>query len=192
MRCVFIVAILLALLGCKETILHDLNEREANKIRLTLGDFGIAVDKLKSASNWDIEVERGEAKNALKILEYLRLPKYSKVAGSSSSFISSKQERDIIWEKQLTFDIENTLSEIPGVIDSRVHIVFDHASPTGAAKGVSGSILLFTLNGATVNLNQVKELVAGAAAISKENLAILLAPLSLPHRKGEKKHDGGS
>lgn len=164
---------LLFFCGCRETILHDLDEEQANRVWVTLRHYRIEAEKKKLGNGWTIAVDRTHAGKALNTLEKLRLPKRPRSRERSSSFIPSRAERELLREQQLGERLEETLAALPGVVDARVHYLLEEKERTKS----SASVLLVTLPGVVVDAKQIKEIVAGGGALEGNRVTVALSSL---------------
>ena len=78
-----------ALAGCaREELLHGLDERQASEVLVALDERGVAASKLRedgAEERWRVEVERGEATRAHRILAERDLPR-ARAPGVSELF----------------------------------------------------------------------------------------------------------
>lgn len=174
-------ALLLTLLffsSCREVILHDLEEGQANQIWVALQREKISAIKSKESGGWSIAVSSGHSVAALELLEELKLPRAEKREKLTQSFLPTKDERELIKERQLATTLEQTFMSLPGVADARVHLVLPQTTErfTGSEKRASSaSVLIVVEQGRTIDAVQIRELVAGASAIPKESVAVAVA-----------------
>src|SRR5690606_2462960 len=117
-RICFWLLSLLCLAGCREDILHGLEEREANRVKLALAEAGIDAEKAPDGSSWSIAVDRRSAEAALAVLEHRRvLPEEAKAKPPEpSGLLQSKEERRHYLERRTAEALEETLERLPGVI----------------------------------------------------------------------------
>ena len=170
-----IILLLFTLVSCKEEILHDLSETQANQVWLTLERQNIEVEKKKSASGWGILVETNLAVQALQTLQDLKLPHgiWRDKEVNSSSLIPSKEERQLNRERELGRTLEGTLLSLPGVSDAHVHLVIPTLDKEGLQK-TSASVLVISDGKDLISAQQIRDLAAGATAIQKENVAVAI------------------
>jgi len=185
MKNIIVIILLLLSVACKETILHDLSEHQANKALVVLSRAGIYSDKTANGLNWSIEVDSADSQIALSTLETARLftDKSSSSASSSFGFIQSAEQRTYAIEESLSQRVEETLKQMPGVLDARVHLfrakrqVFQapDAIPSGTA-----SVLMISESVAEVKESEIKILVAGALGLDVESVSVVLSQSQLP------------
>jgi type III secretory pathway lipoprotein EscJ len=167
-------------MACKESIVHNLAEVEANKILTQLHVAGIAGNKnAQSDGKWSIEVNESEALEAIKYLNDIRVIKSSlNDAHDKPGFMSSREQQQHQYEKSLSKDLELTLVSIDGVLDARVHLSLPLSDPLLGVKvhgeAGSGAILLVVGEGFTYDDRMISQLVAKAAGIKESNISLLL------------------
>ncbi|RIK06808.1 MAG: hypothetical protein DCC49_10990 [Acidobacteria bacterium] len=175
------LCVLLLLCGCKEQLLQNLTETQANNIVSSLSQAGIYSQKRKdSDGTWALLVGESDLSNALKLVDERRLLRATSAAGgpAKGSLLSSREEQRFSMERALSRELEGTLGSIDGVVEARVHLNMPPVDPllgrsiTGA-KG-SASVLLVTAQDSGLDRRQVSQLVAGAAGIAVEHVAVVV------------------
>jgi type III secretory pathway lipoprotein EscJ len=173
MRRHLLLLFLLGLTSCKEEILHDLSEAQANQVWIALEKRQIKVLKEKTISAWAISVQQSDALKSLQILQELKLPHglWREKDSESSSIIPSKEDRQLNRERQLAKSIEGSLLSLPAVSDAHVHLVI----PLGdsISRGTA-SVLVVSENSNSLQPQQFRDLVAGASSIPKELVAVTI------------------
>lgn len=185
--------------GCREEILHDLSEREANRVVSHLSVVNLGAAKVQQADGrWAIAVERGEIVSALAHLDTQRVlvPRGVGSQSSKSSMIPSREEQRFRYERALAGSIEESLAAIPGVLEPRVHIKIpedDPLFPAADGRLGSGSVLLVVDSSYVAGDSEISALVAGAAGISRESVRVLksAAPVVKASRRKEPSNDIG-
>ncbi|MDJ0630839.1 MAG: type III secretion inner membrane ring lipoprotein SctJ [Rhodobacter sp.] len=122
------LAILLLLAGCKETIHSDLPEREANEIAAVLYAQGISPSKeTQKGGRYSVSVPKAEFGAAIAILAKVGLPRQSyRTIGDifpDDSVVGTPFEERARFSFALSEELSRTLTEIDGVHFARVHIV---------------------------------------------------------------------
>ena len=163
--------------GCRETILHDLDELQANRVLVALAEVQIDAEKVREGTTWSIAVTRDQSMKALSHLERSRTVKPSELrsAQQGNSMMLNREERLQILERQLATNIEQTLERLPAVLEARVHLYLEHQDPlqvTTSIKKESASVLLITASASQINRDQVAQLVAGASGIPAASVAV--------------------
>src|SRR4030095_5531462 len=146
---------LFVLTGCgKVPIIHDLVESEANEILVALADRGIeaekaAVEKSQKIS-WSVLVAQKDTPAARKVLVENNLPRKKELGFSGickeKGLIPTPEEEKCRKLLALKGEIINSLSRIPGVIDSDVVLnipdVSEFATETQPSKRPTASAVL--------------------------------------------------
>lgn len=181
---VLLFLILLALFGftsCKETVLHNLDERQANQIKVSLARAGIVSQKVFDGTAWAIQVDADKETKALATLEENRLLKRNleESVEPSRSFIPSREERARGVERQLSIQLEQTLERLPYVLEARVHLSLAMPNPVEfeeKANAGTASILLI-VTPATIEQpfeEKIKKLVAGASGVDVNRVTVVV------------------
>ncbi len=176
----FLASVLLS--GCREPILHNLNEQQANQVWLELVRQRIGARKVGETAGWSIYVPESESASALAILAALRLPKSQADEKPSSSLIPTREERETYRERQLASRLEQTFESLPGVVEARVHLVLPSATESREAltRNASAGLLLVTGESFSLEAAQLREIVSGASGIPKESVAVAITALPGP------------
>ena len=178
----FSLSLLILLSACKESVVHDLTEQDANKIlSALLLDGVIAEKKRQSDAQWTIQVDASDSLKAIQLIENRRLLRSEpRAAKESTGLLSSRDEERHKHELSISEDLERTIRDIPNVIGARVHINLPSVDPLWgqSIKGATGSasVLIIYREGAAISKDQVAILVAGATGISRENISVVLTP----------------
>lgn len=144
------VAITVCLLaGCTRGPLYsDLTEAQANEVQAALLTAGIDARKsaMVKAKGWAIEVDRSDVPHAMAVLSAGGLPRQPlRTLGEvfpKEGFVSSPLEERARYVFALSQEVEQTLLQLDGVVDARVHIampernVFDDKPPSASASVV--------------------------------------------------------
>lgn len=124
------------LTGCdRSAILYsELDERQANEVIAALVDDGIVCHKSAGEEGrWIVEINEREFGRAISILDRKGLPRRKRQgvaeAFKRSGMVSSPNEERIRFMDALAQDISDTLAQIEGVVDARVHVVLPENDP---------------------------------------------------------------
>lgn len=179
-RQVVLLALCFAIGGCDEQILHDLSEREANKVlsRLSTGQLG-AKKILQSDGRWAIAVSRDSIVTALSFLDTNRV-----LSGRGSGIptqakgglVPSREEQWFHYERSVATAIEESLSTVLGVLEARVHLNLPETDPLFGTRKENigtGSVLLVIDGNFTAKDEEIAALVAGAAGIPATKVTVL-------------------
>jgi type III secretion protein J len=152
----------LLLAGCGGAPLYsDLDEQQANEVTAALQGAGIDADKVPSPSKkgWVVEVGRNNFPRAMRVLHDSGLPRarYASMCEifKKEGFASSAIEERARYQCSLEQEIAHTLSQIPGVVDARVHIALPERDPLGGdSKVSSASVMIFERPGSDLRNNE--------------------------------------
>lgn len=181
LRTTLLLTILLLFTSCKEQIVHDLSEVEANKIALRLHEHLINSEKIRQPDgNWAISVLRENALQAIKVLDESRhFRRTSLPEQPGGSVISSREDQRFHFERNLSREIENTLRSIESVFDVRVHLNLPAVDPLfgrplRGSEGGSASVLLVVSNASEISRQDIASLVSGASGVAIKDVSVLL------------------
>lgn len=194
-RRILVITVILALgtlTACREALVHNVDEVEANRIVSVLQKYGImAAKKLDNpeTNTWSVDVPKRDASRAWSILQEYKLPRkaerrFRDVFGQSKLIVTPIEERALFIEA-LQGEIAHTLESIDGVIDARVHLVLPEEDLSGELKGDAKASVMIeyqpTAQGATpLQIREVQLLVAHAVeALNPDNVAVILKPSAL-------------
>lgn len=143
---------LLILTSCEsnQSIVTNIDEKEANEIVVYLASKGIAAQKIQAAvselasasaaAQYNIMVESNRSVDAMSILNKVGLPRRTGTSllelFAKSGLMSSEREETIRYQAGLAEEIKNTIRKIDGVIDADVQLSFP-SSETIATPGVT-------------------------------------------------------
>ncbi len=176
----FVIAAL-ALTGCKEQIIHNLEEVDANRIVTALHSGGIEAEKKSQADGrWAIAVDDENSMSALQLLDdkrTIRAPiKASTIKGS---MISSREAQKFEYERGLSQEIENTLRTLEGILEARVHLNLPTPDPLlGKDKDKqngTGSVLVVARQNLVIDKLEIAKLVSGASGINSDRISVLIS-----------------
>jgi len=174
-------AVCLLIVGCREAVIHDLEELQANRIAVVLAAAQIPATKAREGAKWSILVPSPKVGMALSAIEESRAVRPAAVKHQKSTgLILSREERAIMIERSASAALEQTLERLPEVREARVHLHLPssyHFELAPAAVRGSGSVLIVASPTAAVNISHVKELVASAAGIAAEAVTVVIAPV---------------
>lgn len=152
----------LLLTGCagNESIVNNIEEREANEIVVYLASKGILAQKIampvsetagsNAAAMYNIAVPSDNATDAMSLLNRVGLPR---VQGTNlltlfakSGLMSSDREETIRYQAGLAEELKNTILKIDGVIDANVQISFPTtesiAAPGATAPRITAAVYI--------------------------------------------------
>ncbi len=179
-KCIAIVLVCLSVCACKETILHDLDEDQANQVKIALSQGGIEAEKQREGASWNLAVPAPQVNRALRAIETTRILNRSssrKAPERSNSLLQTAEDRARIHEQDLSVHLEKTLERFPGVLEARVHLNLSlprALSLLDDAEGNSASVLLVTRAEARVPQKDIQRIVAGASGILVEEISVVV------------------
>lgn len=173
---------LMLLTGCKEKIVHNLTEVEANRFLTRLHQEQIEAEKeLQSDGTWAIAVQQRNAMDALNALatarEFRRTQ--SEGGGTKAGLLATREAQRFQYERALSHEIEMTVGALSGVLEARVHLNLPVTDPL-LGKPIlpsfdpSGSILIVSDRSFSVNRDELARLVSGASGIIPERITVLI------------------
>ena len=129
-----LLALLLALAGCKVGLYSSLNEQEANEIVAALSGEGIAASKNRlEGDNWQVEVDETRMSGALDVLRGQGLPqdRYASMGKvfQKQGLVSTPSEERMRYIYAVSQELSQTLRNIDGVVAARVHVVIPANDP---------------------------------------------------------------
>ena len=176
-----------------ETVVQDLNEREANQIIEALSNNGINADKTRNQEGrnvvYSVTVPSSARLDAYRVLNENELPRrrdagYTEVFSGSGLIPSASEERAKALAA-LEGEIEAQLKLVHGMLDARVQIVIPETtalSTTGEAKAVpTASVAVKYLpdgqGRSPLGERQIATLVAkGVEKLEPEQVYVVLTP----------------
>lgn len=177
--------LLLAFLcGCRESLYSDLDEKDATAMMAVLMDQGVDCGKTRAKTGWDLTVDKADLPAAVRILAREGYPRHEyrnmgDVFGSKG-LISSPQEDRIRYIFALSQEIAETISQIDGVLSSRVHLVLPENDPlSDSLKPSSASVFVKFLPTSKVrqNVTQIKQLVLnGVEGLTMDKVSVVTVP----------------
>lgn len=128
---------LIALAGCKTDLYSGLAEQDANSMLAIMLNQGISAEKIvdKKTSTYTLSVDKSNIPAAVRLLQEHGYPK-EKVFSVNEMFqkdglISSPTEERARFIFALSQSVQETLTQIDGVLVARVHVVLPENSPSG-------------------------------------------------------------
>ncbi len=134
--------------GCKQELYSGLTEKDVNEMISILMHSGIETGKVPLKNDlYALTVNRGELSRAVEILKDHGYPRdaYQSMGDifKKEGLISSPLEERVRFIYALSQNVEETLSQIDGVITARVHIVLPENNPFGdVIKPSSASVFI--------------------------------------------------
>lgn len=129
----------LVLAGCKSSLYSGLSERDANEIVMVLAEKGIASERRQDKDNsYTVTLENDTVGAAQALLATRGLPRqkfdsFGSIFQNSQMVASSFEER-ARFMYALNQELARSISQIPGVVDTRVHVMLPESSPLDVTK----------------------------------------------------------
>ena len=159
--------LLMVLCGCREAIVHDLDETSANRVQLSLLNAGIAAEKTRSGDRWDIEVPPEALGPALEIVAASRAIRREQPGATAElSMLMSREERTEVMMRNSALLLERTLEGLPEVLEARVHV--------GGAKRESASVVVVAVHEAPGAVEEIRAVTAASLGIAPDLIRVLL------------------
>lgn len=180
LRGVVMLLCMLFLNACKDELLHNLNEPDANHILAKLHKSGVEADKVSQPDGrWAISVSPSQTIVALKEIDQSRILKgQTERSKKKSNLMLSRSDERFEYERNISAEIERTISSIAGVIEARVHLNLPPIDPLFGVpnnKIKSSASVLVVIDGSVIpQIAEIAALVSGAAGIEKENISVLI------------------
>ncbi len=174
-----LIGALVLLTGCREELLHDLNELQANRVIVVLKENGIDAVKDRNASTWTVSVPREQTIDALQALEKRRTTRRElrRFTEESKGLLQSREERLRFLERQKAWNLETTLESVPGVLEAHAQLFVpetDEFAAANAKQQMTASVLIIAEDGGAINPERLKPLIAGATGIGGERIALII------------------
>lgn len=179
----WMLLLVLALTGCKQTMFSHLSEPEANEIVALLGQAGIVASKSAAGdAGFRLEVASSAFPDAVTLLKEHGLPRpaYANLGQvfKREGLVSTPTEERIRFVYAQQQELENTLSRLPGVVSARVHVVHPHNDPLAdKPRLATASVVLIHRRDADLasSVSQIKALVGHSIeGLSHENVSLSL------------------
>lgn len=184
LRAFLFCALLWGVISCKESIVHNVTEYEANKFISKLIENGLESEKSQSADGtWAVSVSADAASSAIRLLSNARLLRADRKAEPArATFISSREEQKQSAERALSSEIETTLLSFAGVVEARVHLNIPNIDSIqlnriAATPKATGSVLLIIDTETGPSKDEIANLVSGASGVPKEQIAVIINKL---------------
>lgn len=188
-RAAALLICVLALSACNVEVYGNLDQKQANEMVAALFRQGIPAERVVASNGkYAVHVDESRFAEAIATLNDQGFPKQEftslgEVFKSDGIVSSPAQERaQMIFA--LSQELARTISDIDGVLSSRVHLVLPENDPLRQQLiPSSASVFIRHLSSAPLNnlIPQVKMLVAnGIAGLSYDKVSVVLVPVEAP------------
>ena len=184
-RLLAVIALCLALAGCKTELFANLSESEANQVIAALMENGIpAAKKQARGEGVTIVIDEARFSEAIEVLNARGLPSdhYASFGEvfKKEGIVSSPIEERARYLYALSQELSRTISEIDGVLSARIHVVLPETDMLGRDfKPSSASVFVRYTPGSpfTQFTSQIKLLVANSIeGLDYDNVNIVAIP----------------
>ncbi len=176
-------ALLLVMCGCREELLHDLSEFEANRLIARLHSAGLEARKHQQAdARWFLDIAEHDAGKALQLLADARVFNTGRSQPlDAPSLVSSREDRQFRYERKLSLELEATLLTFKGVLEARVHLnsptheMLSFETKNKVPRGTA-SVLVVADSSEMIDSTKISAIVAGASGINSADVAVVIEP----------------
>jgi type III secretion protein J len=191
LRLFALAVVAIGLAGCKVELYSDLDQKQANEIIASLFRQGIPAERVSvKGGKYTVNVDENRFSEAVNILNENGLPRQQFATMGDifkkDSLVSSPVQERAQMIYALSQELARTVSDIDGVLSSRVHLVLPENDPL-RQQLVPSSASVFIRHQANAPLSdlvpQVKMLVAnGVAGLSYDKVSVVLVPVEARER----------
>lgn len=185
-RLVLICLLCSLLAACKVQLYSGLSQKDANEMLAVLLRAGVDAETVVVKDDVSIRVEQSQMDRAIELLNARGLPRpKSATLGEvfkQEGLISSPLEQRARFIYAMSEELSRTLSQLDGVISSRVHIVIPERRPNDTATTPPSAAIFIKYQDdydLTSYVPQIKQLVANAVeGLSYDKVSVVLFPSS--------------
>lgn len=179
----YFLIFIIFIFGCREPIVHDLTELDANRLFAQLHSSEISPKKLRQPDgNWTISVPSNSVFKAIKLLDSQRyFKKTAKTQTHQKSLLSSAVDQQLAYVTTLSQQLEDTISSLSGVFESHVHLNLAPQKSIWTAEvnldSATASVLVIVDQDFKNSETEIKKIVTGAVGIGAEKISVVLNKL---------------
>lgn len=166
--------------GCRQEIVHNLEEQEANRLLAKLHSSSLSPTKDQQADGkWSIAVDQADIPRAVTLLDDLKLLTTTPTSEEkpSNSLFASNEEIRLTYERRKAADIARTLEGLAQVLQAKVHLNLPATNAFGGGRAQetnSASVLLVVTSGFKITTEEIAGLVGGSTGIPHDRVQVLL------------------
>lgn len=184
-----LVCSVLLLSGCKTELFGQLDENDANNMLAILLNNGIDAEKIgdKKGNTFKLNVQDSKIPEAVSLLREHGYPREHMTSMDElfkkDGLIASPLEERVRFIYALSQSVQETLSQIDGVLIARVHVVLPENSPSGQeVKPSSASVFIkyhpsFDLEGMKSEIKLIVE--KSIEGLSYDKVSVVMVPAQL-------------
>ena len=182
------IALILLVTACKTELYSDLTERDANDMLALLLRYGISAEKVAGKdSTVSLSVDENRIADAIELLRTHGYPRedFATVGTvfQKQGLVSSPTEDHIRLVYALTQELNETLSQIDGVLSARVHVVMPTPNASGVRTSASSAAVFIRYQqdyDIAQLVSQIKTLVANSIEdLSYDKVSVALFPVAV-------------
>lgn len=183
LRRVTVTLALLLATGCREALLHELDETRANALILLLEKHGVEAAKERSGALWNVMVSTSDRHRALTVLDHYRIGRGETAPGDSGGgLLQTREERELGLLARIASRLEETVRHIPGVLEARIELAplqsRAGAELSGARPGRVGALVVAEPS-AHVDESSLRSLIAAATGVSPGDVSVVFVQEAL-------------
>jgi type III secretion protein J len=174
-----VAVLLVVVVGCSTEIAGGLDERDAREVMAALHEAGIGADLEAERGHYALRVSAGEAGRAAAVMVSRGLPRAAKPGFErlydTAGMLPTPAEERARFLEAVAGEIAALLQHLSGVVDADVVVTSGRAS-----------VLLRVAPGATVSVEDVKRLVAGAVeGLAEAQVTVVTTPAAAMPAAGQ-------
>jgi type III secretion protein J len=179
-------------MSCSVDVAHELEELEANRVIVALGDHGVAASKVPDQSHegrFRVSIPEADLPVAVAALQHEGLPA-SRAPGvldslGESGLVPSRKTEHARWVAGTAGELERSLQGVAGVLSARVHLAVAEPDPLAgseASPSATASVLIrHQAASPPLSANDVQRLVSGAVpGLEQAAVAVVYLAVASP------------
>lgn len=185
----FLALLCFLITGCTDhRLLHNLSESNASRLVGRLQQDGIEAEKILQADGrWAVSVPNRVAGQSLRILTAERLlPDRVREAPQSAGMFASQEAQQLAYERAVSFQTEEMLLGIEGILDARVSLRLAEKSRSlrqrdseGKIESASAAVLILSRDTTALEKHELELLVSRAAGVPLSAVHVVIRTLPM-------------